>query len=139
MSMSLQEQPQMSMTLLKPSIFSGKMIKSAMEMPDIAEWKRDQRSRRMSIFHNIGFRTNARPSSLKTSSGYTGFSWDKEIENRRSFVRCKMEHPFLIVKKQSGYARAVYRGIAKNMNQFHILFASADLVKCFRASETAEF
>ena len=77
--------------------------------------------------------------SLKISSSYTGFNWDKEIENRKSSVRCKVEHPFLIVKKQFGYAKVVYRGIAKNMNRFHILFASANLVKCFRAGRTAEF
>ena len=90
-------------------------------------------------FRNIEFRTNVRPSSLKISSSYTGFNWDKEIENRKSSVRCKVEHPFLIVKKQFGYAKVVYRGIAKNMNRFHILFASANLVKCFRAGRTAEF
>ena len=90
-------------------------------------------------FRNIKFRTNVRPSSLKISSSYTGFNWDKEIENRKSSVRCKVEHPFLILKKQFGYAKVVYRGIAKNMNRFHILFASANLVKCFRAGRTAEF
>ena len=90
-------------------------------------------------FRNIEFRTNVRPSSLKITSSYTGFNWDKEIENRKSSVRCKVEHPFLIVKKQFGYAKVVYRGIAKNMNRFHILFASANLVKCFHAERTAEF
>ena len=90
-------------------------------------------------FRDIEFRTNVRPSSLKISSSYTGFNWDKEIENRKSSVRCKVEHPFLIVKKQFGYAKVVYRGIARNMNRFHILFASANLVKCFRAGRTDEF
>ena len=90
-------------------------------------------------FRDIEFRTNVRPSSLKISSSYTGFNWDKEIENRKSSVRCKVEHPFLIVKRQFGYAKVVYRGIAKNMNRFHILFASANLVKCFRAGRTDEF
>ena len=90
-------------------------------------------------FRNIEFRTNVRPSSLKISSSYTGFNWDKEIENRKSSVRCKVEHPFLIVKKQFGYAKVVYRGIARNMNRFHILFANANLVKCFRAGRTDEF
>ena len=90
-------------------------------------------------FCNIEFRTNVRPSSLKISSSYKGINWDKEIENRKSSVRCKVEHPFLIVKRQFGYAKVVYRGIAKNMNRFHILFASANLVKCFRAGRTKEF
>ena len=90
-------------------------------------------------FCNIEFRTNVRPSSLKIPANYKGINWDKEIENRKSSVRCKVEHPFLIVKRQFGYAKVVYRGIAKNMNRFHILFASANLVKCFRAGRTKEF
>ena len=90
-------------------------------------------------FRDIEFRTNVRPSSLKISSSYTGINWDKESENRKSAVRCKVEHPFLIVKRQFGYAKVAYRGIAKNMNRFHILFASANLVKCFRAGRTQEF
>lgn len=90
-------------------------------------------------FCSIEFRTNVRPSSLKTPSSYKGINWDKEIENRKSSIRCKVEHPFLIVKRQFGYAKVVYRGIAKNMNRFHILFASANLVKCFRAGRAQEF
>ena len=90
-------------------------------------------------FCDIEFRTNIKPSRLKISSSYKGFNWDKEIENRKSSVRCKVEHSFLIVKKQFGYAKVAYRGIAKNMNRFHILFASANLVKCFRAGRTTEF
>lgn len=90
-------------------------------------------------FRDIDFRTNVRPSSIKISSSYQGINWDKEIENRKSSVRCKVEHPFLIVKRQFGYAKVAYRGIAKNMNRFHILFASANLVKCFRAGRTKEF
>lgn len=90
-------------------------------------------------FKDIEFRTNVRPSSLKIPPNYKGINWDREIENRKSSVRCKVEHPFLIVKRQFGYAKVVYRGIAKNMNRFHILFASANLVKCFRAGRTKEF
>ena len=90
-------------------------------------------------FRNIEFRTNIRPSSLKIASSYSGINWDKVIENRKSSVRCKVEHSFLIVKRQFGYAKVAYRGIAKNMNRFHILFASANLVKCFRAGRASEF
>ena len=61
------------------------------------------------------------------------------MENRKSSTRCKVEHPFLIVKKQFGYAKVAYRGIAKNMNRFHILFASANLVMCARAGRSGEF
>lgn len=90
-------------------------------------------------FKDIDFRTNVRPSSIRLSPDYTGIDWDRQIENRKSSVRSKVEHPFLIVKNYFGYGKVVYRGIAKNMNRFHILFASANLVMCFRAGRTKEF
>ncbi len=58
------------------------------------------------------------------------------MEHEKSAVRCKVEHPFLIVKKQMGYSKVVYRGIAKNMHRFHMLFASANLLMCSRAGRT---
>lgn len=87
----------------------------------------------------VEFRINLRPSSIKVPDTYKGTNWDKEIENRKSSTRCKVEHPFLIVKRQFGYAKVAYRGIAKNMNRFHILFASTNLVMCARAGRSKEF
>jgi len=63
----------------------------------------------------------------------------KKMEHEKSAVRCKVEHPFLIVKKQMGYSKVVYRGIAKNMHRFHMLFASANLILCSRAGRTKDF
>ena len=87
----------------------------------------------------VEFRINNRPSSNKVPEEYEGINWDKQIEKQKSAVRCKVEHIFLIVKRQFGYAKTVYRGIAKNLNRFHILFASANLVLCARAGRTADF
>ena len=87
----------------------------------------------------VEFRTNRRPSSIKIPDSYKGINWDRQIENRKSSTRCKVEHPFLIVKRQFGYAKVAYRGIAKNMNRFHILFASANLVMCARGGRGREF
>ena len=86
----------------------------------------------------VEFRTNRRPSGIKVPDSYKGINWDKQMEQRKSSTRCKVEHPFLIVKKQFGYAKVVYRGIAKNMNRFHILFASANLVMCARAGRSRD-
>ena len=88
---------------------------------------------------DIEFRINQRPSSLKMHPDFPGINWDKVRERQKSSVRCKVEHPFLIVKKQFGYARTVYRGIAKNMNRFHILFASANILMCSRAGRKKDF
>ena len=88
---------------------------------------------------NIDFIINRRPSSMRDRSNYSGFDWDKEIERKKSSVRCKVEHPFLIVKKFFGYAKVVYRGITKNMHRLNILFASANLLMCSRAGRTHDF
>lgn len=88
---------------------------------------------------DIECRINKRPSSIKMSTSYLGYQWDREMENRKSSVRSKVEHPFLIVKKQFGYCKTAYRGLTKNLNRFHVLFASANLLMCIRADRTAEF
>ena len=88
---------------------------------------------------SIDFRLNVRPSSIKMSKEYCGIHWDEEIENRKSSIRCKVEHPFLIVKRQFGYCKAAYKGLAKNMNRFHVLFACANLLMCIRAGRTEQF
>lgn len=90
-------------------------------------------------FRDIKYIINLRPSRIKMPKDYKGIQWDRDIENRKSSTRCKVEHPFLIVKRQFGYAKAAYRGIAKNMNRFFALFASANLVLCLRAGRSAEF
>lgn len=87
----------------------------------------------------IEFRINVRPKSIKMAKDYAGINWDKQIEKRKSATRARVEHPFLIVKKQFGYCKAVYRGIARNMNRFNILFASANLMMCVRAGRIKDF
>ena len=87
----------------------------------------------------IDFRFNVRPSSIKISEAYKGIRWDEDIENRKSSTRCKVEHPFLIVKRQFGYCKTAYKGLAKNMNRLHVLFACANLVMCIRAGRTEVF
>ena len=116
------------------------MTKSCMGNPDAA----GQAAGRRSVCNDghlskVEFRTNRRPTSMKIPDSYKGINWDRQIENRKSSTRYKVEHPFLIVKKQFGYAKVAYRGIAKNMNRFHILFASANLVMCARAGRSREF
>lgn len=87
----------------------------------------------------VEFRINKRPSSLKMADDFKGMNWDKKMEHEKSAVRCKVEHPFLIVKRQMGYAKVVYKGIDKNMHRFHLLFASANLIMCSRAGRTKDF
>ena len=78
-------------------------------------------------------RTNKRARSLKTKDTHQGTHWEKHKENSKSSTRCKVEHPFLIVKRPFGYSKVRYRGLAKNFNRFNVLFACAHLVLCERA------
>lgn len=100
--------------------------------PEREEIKNDE------VLSQIEFRINKRPSSLKMADDFKGLNWDKKMEHEKSAIRCKVEHPFLIVKKQMGYAKVVYKGLEKNMHRFNILFASANLIMCSRAGRTRD-
>ena len=49
------------------------------------------------------------------------------IENRKSSVRCKVEHAFRIIKCRFGYKKTAYRGLKKNENRLYAMFACANL------------
>ena len=80
----------------------------------------------------IKFRVNRRPGRLPKVSD-NAIDWERYIENRKSSVRCKVEHPYRIVKNIFGFRKTVYRGLRKNLNRLHVLFASANLYMLARA------
>ena len=84
-------------------------------------------------------RISMRPGKRKNAEKHAGINWTDAIEKRKSSTRCKGEHPFLIVKRQFGHVKTAYRGIAKNLNRFNVLFASANMVMCARAGRIEEF
>lgn len=84
----------------------------------------------------IDYRINLRPSQIKIPNNYAGINWDKEIERRKSSVRSKVEHIFLIVKREFGYGKVVYKGLAKNLNRFYFLFGSANILMYLRSGHT---
>jgi IS5 family transposase len=77
----------------------------------------------------IEFRINQRPGKLRRRTDI-GSKWDLWIERRKSSVRCKVEHPFRLIKQVFGYRKVVYRGIAKNLHRLYMLFSSANLLMC---------
>ena len=76
----------------------------------------------------IEWRVAARKGVLKTMTGH-----DRDLESRKASVRAKVEHPFLIVKRDFGFTKTRYRGIAKNLNHLQVLFASANWLMRTRA------
>ena len=76
----------------------------------------------------IEWRIAARKGALKTMTDH-----DRAIESRKAAVRAKVEHPFLIVKRDFAFTKTRYRGIAKNLNHLQMLFASANWLMRARA------
>ncbi|WP_019937292.1 IS5 family transposase [Bordetella sp. FB-8] len=48
-------------------------------------------------------------------------------EHTKASLRAKVEHPFRVTKRQFGYTKVRYRGLAKNTAQLKTLFALANL------------
>lgn len=71
---------------------------------------------------SIDYRINRRPGKLPHVSD-NAIDWERYIENRKSSVRCKVEHAFRIIKCQFGYKKTVYRGLQKNENRLYAMFA----------------
>ncbi len=76
----------------------------------------------------VAWRVAARKGRLKSMPGP-----DRAEESRKASVRAKVEYPFLIVKRDFGFAKTRYRGLAKNLNHLHLLFASANWLMRARA------
>lgn len=83
-----------------------------------AEKKRDE-IKNNEHFRKIDFRINRRPKSLPQVSDHA-IDWERYIENRKSAVRCKVEHAFKIIKDTFGFRRVQYRGLAKNFNKLNV-------------------
>jgi IS5 family transposase len=50
-----------------------------------------------------------------------------EIERLKASIRAKVEHPFRVIKRQFGFTKVRYRGLAKNTAQLKTLFALSNL------------
>ena len=51
----------------------------------------------------------------------------RELERRKAQVRAKVEHPFRVIKRQFGYVKVRFKGLAKNHGQVLTLFALSNL------------
>jgi IS5 family transposase len=57
---------------------------------------------------------------------------EDDINRLIAKVRARVEHPFRVVKRQFGYVKTRYRGLAKNRAQLFTLFALANLFRVRR-------
>jgi len=51
----------------------------------------------------------------------------RQVEQAKARIRAKVEHPFRVIKRQFGYTKVRYRGLAKNTAQLQTLFALSNL------------
>ena len=54
---------------------------------------------------------------------------DKQVNTTKSQTRAKVEHPFLTLKRHWGFAKARYRGLAKNANRAFSMLALINIEK----------
>jgi transposase, IS5 family len=51
----------------------------------------------------------------------------ERVEQMKASIRAKVEHPFRVLKRQFGFTKVRYRGLAKNTAQIVTLFALSNL------------
>ncbi|HBO0147592.1 TPA: IS5 family transposase [Pseudomonas aeruginosa] len=70
----------------------------------------------------------ARRSSYQTLGKRSAlYKAKRKIEKTKAQVRAKVEHPFRVIKRQFGYVKVRFRGLAKNTAQLVTLFALSNL------------
>ncbi|WP_100212930.1 IS5 family transposase [Xanthomonas phaseoli] len=69
----------------------------------------------------------ARPSTMRSIGNTRERSGTQRWEHFKASVRAKVEHPFRVIKRQFGYTKVRYRGLAKNTAQVLTLFALSNL------------
>jgi hypothetical protein len=50
-----------------------------------------------------------------------------KLERTKASIRAKVEHPFRVIKRQFGYVKVKYRGLAKNTANLMTLFALSNI------------
>ncbi|AKU51435.1 IS5 family transposase [Xanthomonas arboricola] len=68
-----------------------------------------------------------KPSKLTQVKNARELQWTKRWEHAKASLRAKVEHPFRVIKRQFGYVKVRYRGLAKNTAQVLTLFALSNL------------
>ena len=74
-----------------------------------------------------GFLIAEKPSKLRRMKNQRERKYAERWEHYKASVRAKVEHPFRVIKRQFGYVKVRYRGLAKNTAQVLTLFALSNL------------
>jgi IS5 family transposase len=74
-----------------------------------------------------GFLIAEKPSKLRAMRNMRDRHHAERWEHYKASLRAKVEHPFRVIKRQFGYIKVRYRGLAKNTAQVLTLFALSNL------------
>ncbi len=85
--------------------------------------KRAEMARKRKLRYQIA----EKPSKLKQIKSKRELKWAERWEHTRASLRAKVEHPSRVIKRQFGYVKVRYRGLAKNTAQVLTLFALSNL------------
>ncbi len=78
-----------------------------------------------------------KPSKLRALKNQRERRSAERWEHHKASLRAKVEHPFRVIKRQFGYVKVRYRGLAKNTSQVLTLFALSNLWMARRHLMTA--
>jgi IS5 family transposase len=75
----------------------------------------------------VDWHVAVRPGKRKTQKHTPWGALNEQAEQLKASVRAKVEHPFRVIKRQFGYVKVRYRGLAKNTAQLITLFALSNI------------
>jgi IS5 family transposase len=76
---------------------------------------------------NLQWQIAARPSRIRAMSEGQDKSAAQQAEHAKARIRAFVEHPFRVIKRQFGYTKVRFKGLAKNTAQVVTLFALSNL------------
>ena len=77
--------------------------------------------------HNVEWQVAMRPGKRRALPDTPMGQIMRKLEETKARIRAKVEHPFRVIKRQFGYTKVRYRGLAKNTAQLQTLFALSNL------------
>jgi IS5 family transposase len=105
---------------------------------DIQVWEDLLHGKETSVWADKGYISAAREAAFSGAGKFWGVMRkapkgsglhpiDEDINRIIAKVRARVEHPFRVIKRQFGYIKTRYRGLAKNRAQLFTLFALGNL------------
>jgi IS5 family transposase len=108
------------------------------KVPDTLVWNELLHGGETSVWADKGYVSSAREAAFSGPGKFWGVMRraprggalhpvDADINRVIARVRARVEHPFRVIKRQFGYLKTRYRGLAKNRAQLFTLFALGNL------------